>query len=333
MSFIGGTVLSVITNITGENDFVRLLVSQLILIIPTLFYIIGFKLDIRETIRFRKIKASNVILLVIFAYLITPFMSLLSAISMLFSTNFIQGEVNNIISNNSLLLSVFVVAFIPCVLEESVYRGIFYNEYRKINTRKGIILSGLLFGFLHMNFNQFIYAFAMGMIFALLIEATDSIVSSMIVHFVINGTSVVTAYLMPKLSKIVEDTTGQVQDLGSTKLTHDEIISAISYYAVLSVVTTILAYIVYKKIAKNSGRTEIVKNILSRKKGNKQEEKSNINQEFISEYNNYYDTNYNQVETYSDNSNQNKKLLSIPLIFGILICIFFMIFNEVLARV
>ena len=62
-----------------------------------------------------------------------------------------------------------------------------------------ILLTGFLFGCMHMNLNQFIYAFALGIYLAFLVEATGSIFSSMIAHFTLNATSVVMSFLLPIL--------------------------------------------------------------------------------------------------------------------------------------
>ncbi|BCN29650.1 CPBP family intramembrane glutamic endopeptidase [Anaeromicropila herbilytica] len=339
VSSVGGTLVGLLLQHIGENYFINLLVSQFILIIPTLIYIIYYRIDIREAIRFRKIKMSNIFYLIIFAYLITPLMSLLSAISMLFSTNFITGEIGNIVNNSPLILSVFLVAFIPCVLEESVYRGIFYNEYRKINTRKAIVLSGLLFGLLHMNFNQFIYAFAMGMIFALLIEATDSIISSMIVHFVINATSVVQSYVTPKLIKVATEK-GQsgldTNHLSTGNYTRDDLLSAISVYAVISVVTTILAFMLYKQIAKKNGRLEHVNHILDFRNKTVTNSNSFNSDEYYFDKETYTYKKHTELQIIEQECNiqdNKQKLLSIPLTIGMAMCIILMIYREVIVRI
>ena len=49
-----------------------------------------------------------------------------------------------------------------------------------------------------MNFQQFCYAFFLGIVFGFLIEATDSIVSSMAAHMVFNASSLLLTYLLSK---------------------------------------------------------------------------------------------------------------------------------------
>lgn len=40
---------------------------------------------------------------------------------------------------------------------------------------------------MHMNFNQMAYAVVIGLIFGFVVEATGSIIPTMIMHFLING--------------------------------------------------------------------------------------------------------------------------------------------------
>lgn len=329
-------LVTVIISILGQflNDFVSrftdnylilLLISQLILVIPSLAYLIIHKVNVGKAIRLKKIRLSNVILIIVFAYLISPLMNFINAVSLLFVKNDISNIMFNIVDHNSLLLSFLMVALVPCILEESVYRGILYNEYRKVNPLKGILLSGFLFGIMHGNFNQFSYAFAMGIIFALLIEASDSILATMIVHFVINGTSVLTMGLYPKLATLLE------QFYGKDKYNAKELIAAmkdgasqgldasyIMLYGLGALIPTILAFIVFRNIAKNEGRWEYVKGIFRKNSdiNTSTHPSPTITEEIL----------YNNSEDIVRNNG--RRILTVSLAFGIAICLGLMVINE-----
>ncbi len=189
--------------IIRDNQLFRLLLSQVVYASPMFIYLVTSRISPWKALRIKPLRLGTILLLVVFAYAITPLLSLLNAISMLFATNVINNTLMGIVTESPLLVAITAIALIPCILEESVYRGVFFNEYRKINPRKGILMSGLLFGLLHLNFNQFIYAFVMGIIFALLVEATDSLLASMIVHFTINADSILLSRFMPQ-QRLVE---------------------------------------------------------------------------------------------------------------------------------
>ncbi len=286
-----------------DSYMLIMLSSQLILILPSLIYIGKGKLNLRKVFRLNRIRPGNIILIILFSYLITPLMTFINALSMLFVENTTSAVMVNLVVENGLPLSLFMVALIPAIFEESVYRGIFYNEYRKVNPLHAIFLSAFLFGIIHLNLNQFAYAFAMGIVFSLAIEATDSIISTMIIHFFINGTSIFTLYIYPKILKALGLVTNSItgtedfnfeQYFDSIVENTDQILTFPYIMETLflpMIVFTALAIIVYRTIAKNAGRWEYVKSIFT---GNKNKE----------------------------------NLMSLSLIIGILICIILMITQE-----
>lgn len=197
-----------------ENQLFSLLLSQVVYAVPVLLYLAGSQEKPLKALRLRRVRFASVLLLVAFAYLITPLLNLLNAASMLFSTNVITSSLMGLIAEYPLWVGIAAIALLPAILEECVYRGVFFNEYRKQNPRLGILVSGLLFGLIHMNFNQFFYAFAMGIIFAFLVEAADSLLASIVVHFTINATSV----LLSQTAKDAVMVYSQEELLGTIRL-------------------------------------------------------------------------------------------------------------------
>ena len=158
----------------------RLLFSEILLVAPGAAWIISGKRNYMYTVRLKKIHGSTGVLLFLFFIAMMPLMSLINAISMLFVENTTTQTMTEVVTGQSFLSSLIVIALLPAIFEESVYRGLFYNEYRQVSPISGLLLSAFLFGIMHANWNQFSYAFVMGMVFCLIIEATDSILSSMI---------------------------------------------------------------------------------------------------------------------------------------------------------
>ncbi len=285
-----------------NNIIFALIISQLLLIIPSVIYLIKSKERLSQAIGFHKISVGNVVLLVILTYLIMPLMGLINSISMLFVRNDTTVVIDNLIGDNGFLISLIMVAVVPCLFEESVYRGVLFQNYRKVNPLKGIFISGLLFGLIHQNFNQFSYAFVLGMIFALIIEATGSILSTMIVHFIINGTSVVSLTLYPKLLELSEGITGNGVSQEEVMQAAAEItpMYIVSVLLPLAAVSTIIAFFVFRVLADNSGRWEHIKSIFRRK------------------------------ERVAENRDESEKVQFVTpsLVIGIIVCILIMIATE-----
>lgn len=93
------------------------------------------------------------------------------------------------------LPAVLLVAVVPAVLEELVFRGILYQKLSPYGEEVYVIFSGLLFGMFHGNISQLFFAFVLGCAFALLVSRTGSILYSMLLHFLVNFFSI--AFVAP----------------------------------------------------------------------------------------------------------------------------------------
>ena len=80
----------------------------------------------------------------------------------------------------------FFSAVVAPLFEEYIYRGLLLRPLRVIGDTPAIILSALIFGLVHGNFDQFAYAFLSGIIFGLIAVRYDSIVPSIILHMINN---------------------------------------------------------------------------------------------------------------------------------------------------
>lgn len=266
--------------LSGRPVF-NVIFSQVVLALPAVAYMTVRRMPYAETVRFKKMKFADMMLTLLFGILIQPVISLISALSMVFAKNVTGTAIFEIAERVPFLVCLLLVAVMPAVLEETVYRGFFYNEYSKINPLKAALLSGLMFGIMHGNINQFCYAAVLGIVFALLIEATGSIVSTMLVHLWTNAGSVITLYVYPKLygfaksyynmykeyeneamASMLESVFGDMT-LPAAEWTRQLMDSAadlqltvpqvLSLYAPQALIMGVLAFFVYKKLAIRSG--------------------------------------------------------------------------------
>ena len=319
-----------------ERPALQLIFSQVILVFPSVIYMLMYKLPYAETVRFRKMKLADIAWSVLFGILIQPLLTLLNALSMVVSTNTTSMFMMELSEQVSFLPALVLMAVVPCILEETVYRGVFYNEYSKINPWKAARLSGFLFGLMHGNINQFCYAAVMGVLFALLIEATGSILSTMLIHFWINAGSVTLMYLYPKLYEIMKSFYNMYVEydnkemaemielafgdmtLSSSEWMQNMLVSSANLdlsladvlilYAPQALVMGVLAFFVYKKLATRNGNWERICGFFAKTTVAKEEETLNL--EVVPK----------------------QKMVTLPLIFAILIGVAFMIFYEIAIR-
>lgn len=259
-----GSIGSGLLYTVDESGFLSLASSQLLLVLPTVLYICRWRIPVKDFLRIGRLPILNILLLVLFSFSIIPFLNFLNVFSMLFARNVIANTASQIIGNQSLAVSLFVIAFLPGAMEEAVYRGAFYNEYRKVSLRKGLLLSALLFALMHLNLNQFIYAFAMGLIFPLLVEANNSILASLLVHFIINANSVISVFR------------NQEAGNGGGAYTASELVGYMRAFAVPMIMSLFISIGLLAYMAKNTGRLEQIKDIFREEKKEEKEKDSSL---------------------------------------------------------
>lgn len=81
----------------------------------------------------------------------------------------------------------FVVAVLPAVLEETIFRGIILDGIKDIGTVAACLLGGLLFSIFHQNPAQTIYQFICGAAFTLVAVRADSVLPTIFMHFANNA--------------------------------------------------------------------------------------------------------------------------------------------------
>ncbi len=87
-----------------------------------------------------------------------------------------------------LLGSIVVIAVIPAVTEEFMFRGIaFHNAQAGVGTVRAIFLTGFIFALYHGSVEQTLYQFVCGCLFALLTARSGSVIPAMVVHFLNNA--------------------------------------------------------------------------------------------------------------------------------------------------
>lgn len=83
-------------------------------------------------------------------------------------------------------------ALVTPFLEELLHRGVVYGRLRRrMDMWPAVIVSALIFAGLHFNIVQFIYAFLLGIVFALFVEKTGKLYPAIVAHIVANGIAVV----------------------------------------------------------------------------------------------------------------------------------------------
>ena len=113
----------------------------------------------------------------------------------------VEGLNEALFIEDSLLLNILIVACMPAVCEEIFFRGFLLSAFRnnKKSYKSAIIITGILFGFMHMDFIRMIPTGILGISFAYAVCKTNSIFISMIMHFLNNGLAVLVSHYTANL--------------------------------------------------------------------------------------------------------------------------------------
>lgn len=288
-----------------DSIVLNFLLSQGILVVPTLIFLLVFECRERrpvpqmpmpgvpqmpmpgapqmpmsgawrpfEAAAFHKVKISTLLMIVLCTFLIMPLVTVLNALTMFFADNAVAALEGDIVSTPFLAM-LFMIGIFGPFCEEFVFRGVIYRSYRRNgnyndnmryqnirnNGLSAIFLSSLLFGLMHMNFNQALYAFAIGVFLALLVEAAGSLWASVFCHMFFNSCQVVLMYVS---DSILDSIYGQAVN-EAAGLSTQELLAALSVYLIIAAVTTPIAGCVIVWIAKNEGRQEAFQDMFRRR--------------------------------------------------------------------
>lgn len=241
----------------------NLLVSEMIIMLPALLFLLVSRAKWGDALGFHKIKISSAFMTVLFTFLCMPLITVLNALSMLFVDNAVASMQADIL-NISFPVMLFMIGIYGPFCEEFVFRGVIYRSYKKAGSVFwAILLSALLFGLMHLNINQAVYAFVIGILLSLLVEATGSLWGSMVCHMVFNSQQVCLMYFYQWIESTAR---GKALMEAQTELTREDLLMAISVYLMIAAVMTPLAFCVLAWIAKNEKREEALRQIWTKRK-------------------------------------------------------------------
>ena len=191
-------ISSIVFSVDGNipilgNTMFQLVSSQIALFAPTVCFLWKYKVPVMEYLHIKPLRIPTILLVILFTYVSYPIISLCNYVSLFFTENVIDNTMQKLLEQYPTVVCVIAVALVPCIVEEMIFRGVLYRAYKQGGMGKAAIITGLLFGLFHLNLNQMSYALVMGIVLVLLNEATGSMLSSMLMHFLINATSIVSA--------------------------------------------------------------------------------------------------------------------------------------------
>ena len=95
-----------------------------------------------------------------------------------------------------LILAILLMAVLPAIFEEFIFRGMIMNGLRsKMGDVCAIFISAAMFAFAHGSIEQLLYQFALGVVIAWMVIRTGSLASGILIHFLNNAIVLVLSYI------------------------------------------------------------------------------------------------------------------------------------------
>lgn len=226
-----------------------LLFNHIILfLLPAIIYLLLTKSSFKETLKLNKLELKNILLIILLAFIVQPIMTFFSLISTFFFNNEIGAFITEITSTPYILL-LALVALLPAITEEITIRGIVLSGYDDKNKYVAAIITGLFFGILHLDPQQFLYATVLGFIMALAVRITNSIFASMIIHFIVNGTSVTMAKIANYVTKALS-VSNETAELTLKNISYSEKITLVIIYGSIAIIFAAISFAIIYALEK-----------------------------------------------------------------------------------
>lgn len=193
-------------NMTGVPG--NIVFSEVLFLVPALVILVMDGFEPLRAMKLRPIGLPTILWTLLLSLLLLPVMSLMNLLTQYLVPNVVAGELYQA-SALPLWVSLIYFAVLPPLVEEFLFRGVLYQYFRPTGLWKTALITSLMFGLAHLNLNQFLYAFVIGVFWTMLDEATGSLFSSMLSHSVVNGLNVVLVYVAR--SNLPENLTGAVK--------------------------------------------------------------------------------------------------------------------------
>ncbi len=178
--------------LTRENEYAAVLILECVIFaIPTILFT---RLTPQKSVNSYKISipSTNVIPIALSAFSVLIAGSLLYGVvtsSMSFNDSFTLYEIFTAKKTNSIggiLYLAIAYALIPAIFEEFVFRGVVSSCYESISPISSVLMSSLMFGFIHLNFKMFPFYLFSGLILSATLYASKSIFVPILIHFSYN---------------------------------------------------------------------------------------------------------------------------------------------------
>ncbi len=211
----------------------------LFILLPALVFSKWFYEDVTAVIRFRPAKWKEISLFVIGIIILTPLLenfvviqnyfidkwaassATIHSVKSIFDTlnDKVESTYSNLLTAHSIpegLLVIIIVAAVPAICEEVMFRGFIQKSFElKLKPFWAILITATFFGIYHFNPYGLIPLIGLGLYFGFAVYMSDSIFTSMSLHFLNNLVAVIMFFIAGN-EEIISPTINKDVDLKSS---------------------------------------------------------------------------------------------------------------------
>jgi len=200
---IGLLLLFYLGQVAQTRDLTKgLLLTEIVLIAgPPILIARRLKYDIRTTFRLRSLSPASIIWTILAAastWVIVVEMSAVQNEIFPYPKSFLDAfkGIFETFHSRGLAYSLGIMALLPAVCEEILFRGFVLTGFRKQwGTTRAVVITAILFGLFHLSPYRYIPTACLGVVIGAAVVWTGSLWAGMLAHFVANGISTVVFHL------------------------------------------------------------------------------------------------------------------------------------------
>lgn len=192
-----------------ERWLIATLIMEVAVIgIPPLIYLVVSGMDIKHVARINRVRGVELLLVLgmaVFGYAIVGFInmvwySILSRIG-----NPVEPVFPSIKTGRQYIIAIIAMAVTPALVEEFLFRGVILRGYERFGALTAIVVSGVLFGLLHLNLVNLPAVIFLGIMISYVVVRTNSIFAGVLYHFTQNFLSISFLFLQEFAQRYLGD--------------------------------------------------------------------------------------------------------------------------------
>lgn len=248
-----------------------ILITEFILILlPPLIYIFYMRFDIKSVLRLNKPTFWNMFLVFWIMLFSIPVVAGINLLNLwVIKSVFGKIQLPEIPVGEDLvglLVSIFVIAVSAGICEEVLFRGVIMRGFERHGALKAIVITGLIFGLMHVDFQKLIGTMLLGVLIGFLVYRSNSLYCGIFAHFLNNAFATVTSYYALRTSERLKESGvanlkipegGDVFEMYAA-MPQIQLIAVIVTGVIMFVFSAVCLYFLIYAFTKTSPRQEVI---------------------------------------------------------------------------